>query len=208
LHNEFVHFAERRSRSEYVARRFAKYLRESVLDVGCFEAPLRDILRDVDYTGVDMTGNPDIQLHLERCESLPFESDSFHCVICLEVLEHLDNLHAMFDEIIRVARTHVILSLPNCWRGARRPVERGKGSFGHYGLPVQAPADRHKWFINYVQARDFFTGQAEEKGLTITELFTTEKRRPLAKILLRHLLFRGDRYRNRYVETVWCVYSK
>ncbi len=208
MHTEYIHFPERVDRSRFVARRFAPYFGESLLDVGCYEAPLRELLPQVRYTGVDFVGNPDIELNLETCARLPFDDRTFSCVICIEVLEHLNNLHAMSDELIRVSSRHVIVSLPNCWRDARRPIARGVGDFAHYGLPVDPPLDRHKWFINHTQVRDFFEGQAGKHGLKIVELFRTEQPKPAPARWLRKLIWPGDRYHNRFAQTTWVVYER
>ncbi|UCE83550.1 MAG: class I SAM-dependent methyltransferase [Deltaproteobacteria bacterium] len=208
LQIDYIHFPNRESRSRYVAKRFQRYFLDSLLDVGCFEAPLRTILEGIEYTGIDLAGKPDIQLDLENCTKLPFASDKFQCVICVDVLEHLDNLHAVFDEIVRVAAHYIIISLPNCWRDARRPIERGTGTFAHYGLPVDPPLDRHKWFFNYTQAKEFLERQAQRKCLEVVEMFATEKPKPWPARSFRKLLYHGDRYRNRYTQTVWVVYKK
>jgi len=205
---EYVTFPDRESRSRYVGSRFSKYLRGSVLDVGCFEAPLRGLLKEVEYVGVDVCGDPDVRVDLETSPPLPFESDRFDCVLCIDVLEHLDNLHAVFVDLIRMSKRHVIVSLPNCWCDARRPIARGKGSFGHYGLPFEKPVDRHKWFFSLTQARDFFTHMAGENGLSVVEMFSTEKSRNGFVTSMRKLVYPGERYRNRYTQTLWVVYLK
>ena len=208
LATEFATFRERRDRSAYVARRFADYLRDSVLDVGCYEAPLRALLGEDRYVGVDIAGSPDLVVNLDTPRALPFGDGAFPSVICIEVLEHLDNLHHVFDELVRVASRHVIVSLPNCWRDARRPIERGKGRFAHYGLPAARPADRHKWFFGYTEGRDFLVAAAERHALEIVELFGTEQRRSALTRAWRHLRYPGERYHNRYVQTVWAVMRK
>lgn len=207
-HTEYIAFPSRFDRSRYVGERFKAYLKESVLDVGCFEAPLRKFLTGVSYTGVDIAGNPDITLNLETCKLLPFDANSFNCVICIDVLEHLDNLHALFQELIRVTRQFLIVSLPNCWCDARLRLDRGRGSFSHYGLPLQRPEDRHKWFFSLTEARRFLEGKAEENELSIRELFATEKPRCAIVNFLRRLRYIGDRYHNRYTQTIWVVYEK
>ena len=208
MQTEYIQFPTRESRSHYVAKRFQKYVAGSVLDVGCFEAPLRDILQGVQYTGIDVAGRPDIKLNLEECTRLPFESGEFSCVICVDVLEHLDNLHLVFGELVRVSARHLIVSLPNCWRDARRPIERGKGKFRHYGLPVDPPTDRHKWFFSFTEAKEFLVEQAERNRLTVAEMFATEKPKAWLIRSFRRLLYPGDKYRNRYTQTVWAVFDK
>ncbi len=208
LATEFATFRERHERSEFIARRFAPYLKESVLDVGCYEAPLRAILKDVRYFGVDIVGKPDLTLDLEATERLPFKDEEYRTVICIEVLEHLDTLHRMFGELVRVSSRHVIASLPNCWRDARRPIERGKGHFAHYGLPAERPVDRHKWFFGYTEALDFMKASAAKHGLSIVELFGTEQHRGSLVRAWRRMRYPGTSYHNRYVQTVWAVLRK
>ncbi len=43
---------------------------------------------------------------------LPYEDDSFDLVVCSEVLEHLDRPEDAVREITRVARRHVLLTVP------------------------------------------------------------------------------------------------
>ncbi len=207
IETEYIYFPVRAARSEYVARRFKEYFDGELLDVGCFEAPLRKLLPDTKYTGVDVAGDPDIELNLERCERLPFDSASFNCVTCIDVLEHLNNLYLIFDELIRVSNRYIIISLPNCWRDARRPIGRGKGDFLHYGLPASPPVDRHKWFFNITQAKEFIEKHAVEKDLKIAELFVTEKPKNPVSRLARKVFYPGYKYMNRYAQTLWVVYE-
>lgn len=205
---EKVSVPTRAERSAFVAWRFAPWFGKSLLDVGCFEAPLRKLLPDVRYVGIDFCGDPDVVVDLEKIERLPFDDATFDCVIAIEVLEHLDALHRVFDEMLRVSRKHVIVSLPNCWRDARLRIERGHGSFAHYGLPVDRPDDRHKWFFNVGEARAFFEGQAERRGLQVKELFASHRSRGGVVDGLRRLRHPGERFLNRYAQTLWAVLAK
>lgn len=205
---ELATFAKRAERSEFVARRFASYLQESLLDVGCYDAPLRTLLTHLKYTGVDFAGSPDLIVDLDRDERLPFDDASFHCVCCIEVLEHLESLHRMVDELVRVSRRYVIVSLPNCWRDARRPIERGKGEFAHYGLPPERPNDRHRWFFSFSQGREFLRGVGVRHSLRMVELFGTEQHRHPAIRWARRIRYPRDAYMNRYAQTVWAVLEK
>jgi SAM-dependent methyltransferase len=208
LPSVYVSFPSRESRSRFVCLRFAKYLNELVLDIGCFEAPLRALLRSATYMGVDIAGNPDITLDLERIERLPFDDGVFTCVLCIDVLEHLDNLHVIFDELVRVSKQYIIISLPNCWCDARQPIGRGTGHFGHYGLPLQKPPDRHKWFFSLSEARQFLDRKAGRLGLSFKEMFVTEKPRSSLVRLLRRIRYPGHRHHNRYSRTLWAVLEK
>jgi SAM-dependent methyltransferase len=208
MHVEYVAMARRDQRADFIARRFARYLKGKVLDVGCDKARLKQLVSGIDYLGVDVSGTPDLKVNLEK-ERLPFEDDSFDCVVCSDVLEHLDNLHATFAELARVARGHIILSLPNNWANARKPIQRGHGSFSHYGLPPDPPVDRHKWFFSLSDARKFLEVQAVRCGLSLTEMFAVEKPRLSAVRWLRRIGHPAQMaYLNRYSHSLWAVCSK
>lgn len=206
---EYISFKEREERSKYIAYRFRSILRGKILDVGCDKAFLKNLLHGIDYTGIDIVGNPDIQINLEEINIFPFADNYFDCVICSDVLEHLDNLHHVFGELIRVAKKYIIISLPNNWANARRPISRGKGSIAHYGLPIDPPQDRHKWFFSMLDAINFIKGQEQKYPISIIDLYVTEKPRPLIVRLFRKLLYPTQRnYLNRYAHTLWVVLKK
>jgi len=202
-------FKTREARTTYLAEHYRPYLKGRILDVGCDQAVLKELIQDIDYFGIDVGGTPDLILDLETIQRLPFADDHFHCVVCSDVLEHLDNLHAMFVELVRVARSHLIISMPNCWNAARRPLSRGRGHFLHYGLPVQRPGDRHKWFFSTSEAEAFLRSQAQHIGLDIVDLHTTEKPRSSLIRNLRRLRYPNQaRYLNRYAHTLWALLQK
>jgi hypothetical protein len=62
-----------------------------------------------------VNGAADVVTDLER-GTLPFDDRSFETVVAADVLEHVDSMHAFFDELCRVADRHVIVSLPNPYR--------------------------------------------------------------------------------------------
>lgn len=206
---EYVTFSERSERSKYIATRFKDYLLGKVLDVGCDKAVLKGLIKDIEYIGVDIGGTPDIQINLDKVDRLPFEDGYFNTTVCSDVLEHLDNLHLIFGEIVRVSNRYVIISLPNNWANARKPIGRGTGSFSHYGLPPSRPVDRHKWFFGLSEAINFMKEQEKQYPLNIRELIVNEKPRPVATRIARRLRYPDqERYLNRYSHTVWAVYEK
>lgn len=213
---EYVWFPERKDRSEYVARRFAPILKGRILDVGCDRAYLKQLLapqatasQPLDYLGIDIGGTPDIAINLEQIDRLPFENGSFDAIVCTDVLEHLDNFHHVFGELLRVTRGAAVISLPNCWSAARQPIARGRGSFKHYGLPLDRPLDRHKWFFSLTEAMDFFEGHRRRGLFGKLSLHATEKPRPAALRALRRIRYPDElHYLNRYAHTLWAVLEK
>ena len=96
---------------------------ESVLDAGCGEGELlrRGVLTGVPTVSLDRSRQAlaEIRTHAQGCQPvcgsvlrLPFARASFDAVVCLEVLEHLADPAAAVEELLRVSRRAVVLSVP------------------------------------------------------------------------------------------------
>jgi hypothetical protein len=206
---DYVHFPSRADRVRFLATTFAPVIAGKVLDVGCDRRTLKQLRPDLDYLGIDLNGDPDVRIDLEAADRLPFEDRAFDAVLCSDVLEHLDSLHRTFAELVRVSRRYILISLPNCWTAARRPVGRGKGKIGHYGLPPTRPADRHKWFFGLSEARDFAVAVARQHQLRIAEVRVSEKPRPAVLRFVRRLWQPSrERYLNLYAHTLWVLFER
>lgn len=204
---EFIKFNTRQDRPRYFSERFSKAMEGKLLDVGCDEAVLREFVGADRYTGIDISDAADIRQNLMENGRLPFKDGEWDVVTCTDVLEHLENLHEIFGELVRVANRHLIISLPNNWNSGRQQMRRGYGSIAHYGLPLDKPVDRHRWYFSLLEAREFLEGQAQRYNLEIEELVVLEKPRPgITRGLrrLRHPNF--DRYLNLYAHTIVAVY--
>ena len=64
---------------------------------------MRRMLNGVRHCGIDIVGAPDVRFDLDSGLPLPVGDRSYRCVMCIEVLEHLDHLHAMFGELVAQA---------------------------------------------------------------------------------------------------------
>lgn len=204
----YVEFKERTERPRFLAQRFPVLLAGSLLDVGCDRAVLRSLARGP-YVGIDFSPEADLRQDLMKEPRLPFPEGHFDAVVCSDVLEHLENLHAIFDELVRVTRGHLLVTLPNNWNSARLRLARGRGAIAHYGLPLEPPPDRHRWFFGFSEAEEFFRGQARRTGLELVELCAFEKPRPLlVRLARRALAGDAERYRNKYTHTLACLYRR
>lgn len=210
--------SERSEKALYVWQTFEALLRgRSILDVGADECHLRDHLdADASYWGIGLGGTPDQVIDLER-EPIPFGDRSFDCVLCLDVLEHLSNPHAVFDEVCRVARSHVVVSLPDPWTDAYRALRRGPYRDGlaikYYGLPAEAPGDRHKWFFSAREAAAFVEGRAARNEMAVIEQRSASHRphalRNPVRALAEWVLFRnGVGLHEVYAGTQWFVLER
>lgn len=201
-------FVNREGRSRFVSTHFASIWQGKVLDVGCFRRELGVVLPPVcPYVGIDLMGKPDLVVNLDR-GAIPFADASFEVVVCVDVLEHLEQIHKVFDELLRVSRHRVLLTLPNCWHGNWRWLFAGRtlGSGKYYGLPTQPPPDRHRWFFNTFEAVEFLRGRAALAGAQIDYLDYSLSGSRTRRWLMRCLL--GRNYWAWAPATVWVVLSK
>lgn len=204
---DYISFNGRDGRARYVTSVYRRHITGRVLDVGCDTRRIKALVPDVDYTGIDFGGEPDIQINLEQIERLPFDDQQFDCVICTDVLEHLNNLHRVFGELVRVTRGRLIISLPNCWNSLRVPLFRGYGVPRYYGLPAKAPEDRHKWFFNATDVQQFMLEQEKCFPVKVREIRCNVKR-SVTRRLRRMTSFSRTRYLNRYAHSVWTVLER
>jgi len=166
-------YNDRKSKSMYVWQKYKEILTDGVLDVGADEMHLREHLPEgSEYVGVGLGDGPSINLNLET-EPLPFEDNSFNCGLCLDVLEHVENAPAVFDELCRVSSRYVIVALPNGWASLYNVLRFGSYSpesmLKFHGMPAEAPEDRHKWFFNITEAREFVDARADENQMSILQ---------------------------------------
>jgi len=96
---------------------------EALLDVGCGEGFVLAALGEhaqgahaVDLSEAAVAAcqqaNPHVNAQVASALDLPFDDDAFDVVICLEVLEHLEDPAAAVRELSRVSRGHLVLSVP------------------------------------------------------------------------------------------------
>jgi|GEM_PF-253424 len=167
-------YTDRDSKARAIAARFAPILSGSVLDVGCDQARLRQLVACPQrYTGVDMTpGAADVVLDLDSAGGLlPFDDGSFDAAVCTDVLEHLERCHTVIDELCRVSKRWALVSLPNPLRSLIDALlDRNYCDWKHYGLPSERPVDRHRWFFSAAGAERFVRDAATRNGFTIAEL--------------------------------------
>ncbi|HEY3920828.1 MAG TPA: class I SAM-dependent methyltransferase [Gaiellaceae bacterium] len=75
-----------------------------VLDVGCGVKPYRPYFAGAaEYVGVDVADNPHADLQ-GSAEALPVEDGSYDIVLCLQVLEHVEDPLQVVRELHRVTR--------------------------------------------------------------------------------------------------------
>ena len=206
-------YTDRASKARYIAAKYAPILRGSVLDVGCDEAPLRRLVGRPDaYVGVDMRADADHCINLDAAADggpiLPFASKSFDTVVCTDVLEHLERVHAVFDELCRVSNDRIIISLPNPLASLIEAIGGGSGGrVKYYGLPVDPPADRHRWFFGFEEAADFVRERGRRNGFAVEQL-DVERMGALERLVKDSPVGALVGTPNARFGTMWCVLRK
>ena len=164
---------------------------------------------------IDVTGDCDTTLNLDSVERLPFEDGAFDTCCAFEVLEHLERLHLICDEMYRVCRSTLLVSLPNSAveivticrnvRNYNDPLENGVYS-KFYGLPLRAPQDRHRWWLTFEDIVRYFVRFEQEKGCRVSFAI------PDDEFTLKRKLFRtlmGERlYLTLCCSSVWMKIQK
>jgi SAM-dependent methyltransferase len=76
-----------------------------LLDIGCGSRPYKNIFAPyvARSVGLNVTDGPDVDV-VGSAESVPFGDESFDCVLCTQVLEHVEHPAAVVSEAHRVLR--------------------------------------------------------------------------------------------------------
>src|SRR5687768_17215242 len=129
----------------------------SLLDFGSRDRRLARELPDWQYFSADRGGNHDYDLDLEQPIE-PIHDRAFDAVVALDVLEHVEHCHAAARELFRIARTDVVLALPNMASYQHRLsfALRGRLSTDKYDLRGAPTLDRHRWLTVTPHIVDFF----------------------------------------------------
>lgn len=109
-----------------LARIVTRLAPQTILDAGCGEGFVVDVfltaMPEVNITGFDVLEdsvrlaqqrNPRASFTVGDIYNIAQPDDSFDLVCCFEVLEHLHEPDRALIELARVARNHVVLSVPH-----------------------------------------------------------------------------------------------
>lgn len=164
-----------RSRAQFAFENFRGYFGATILDIGAGGSAnfFRKHFGKA-YTAVDVSesrNRPDHFVNFEK-DPLPFADGAFETVFCFDCLEHCENIHSLFDELVRVSKRNVIISLPNAWPGLLRSLFWGQNISHVSGLPAEnfSPGFRHKWNFNIKEAEEFAHRRSLKNGARVTAI--------------------------------------
>jgi SAM-dependent methyltransferase len=115
--NPFFFF---RLRLMQVMKKYANELSGKLLDFGCGSKPYKHLFKNVsEYIGIDVENeghlheNEEIDIYYDG-RYLPFEDETFDCILSNEVLEHVPQLNDSLAELYRVLKPggKILLTVP------------------------------------------------------------------------------------------------
>jgi len=217
FNNKFFtqNYTTRLERYEYFSRLISVNFTniKNILNVGGGgERHLSKYLKEKNIFEIDISGDNDLEINLDKVDRLPFCNNQFDTVVCLDVLEHLENFHKILNEITRVSSRYIFISLPNCSSLFlpillnKRRFKKKEGYFHkYYGLPIDYPHDRHRWFFTVQDIEYFFLDFAKKNNLIVNFLSHNRK-----KFFYRFLkFFFGERLiKELFLNSIWIILEK
>ncbi len=146
-------------RNQFVARKLGKLNNQIVLDIGCRDQIFKkSLLGEFKYLGIDY--NPKIKStkfinhNLEK--GLPKQLGKIDIINAMDVLEHVENIHNIFNECFKKSDQKVAIALPNMAYYKFRLTFLFSGEIsGKYYFHSKKVLDRHRWFTTHYNNINF-----------------------------------------------------
>jgi hypothetical protein len=177
-----------RSKYEEVVYQLAPNTR-TLLDVGCRDAVLKKYLpKNIKYLGIDLFLGSNVSAVCNAERGLPFPDNSFDVVVALDVLEHTESIWIVFEELVRLALSQIIIVLPNSyhWKARLRFLLGKEGD--KYRLPPAPVKDRHRWLTSYFTSVNFANNMADKFEFNIKKsIMVDEGKNIIREVVARFL---------------------
>jgi hypothetical protein len=171
------------NRNEFVAKKLGNLNDQKVLDIGCRDEIFKKYLKGkFVYFGIDY--DPDHNSHRENYlnynleKGLPDLDDKFNIINALDVLEHLENIHEIFNQLFKKSTNIISVALPNMgyYKFRLNFLFRGTIS-GKYTFHNKKVYDRHRWVPNYASIIDFVNTNVDKNWNFKKYEFIAERKR-------------------------------
>lgn len=163
-----------------------------ILDIGCAEGATIKYLHSLygkkfNYVGVDLSKErisvakskniPNAQFIVSNGEDIPLNDHDYNCVLCSQLLEHVEDENQLISEIHRLLKKSGIFQIDT--------VFKKKWAWYFYRAPIG-------WAIDPTHLREYtdidvVKNLIEKQGLTIKEAYTEKDSRNLKQIGLMDL---------------------
>jgi len=114
----------------------------------------------IEYVGVDLETRPHVSVRVDISE-IPFESESYDAIICIHVLEHVENDRKAIKELFRVLK-------PGGWSLISVPIDFSRQTYEDPS--IVAPEERKKHFGEEQHVRVYgfdFVDRLKEVGFIV-----------------------------------------
>lgn len=211
------YYIDREDRNRFAAEQLQRTQVKRILNLGGggarhLQASLSN--NEIEVYEIDIQGDCDLKVNLDMLPDLPFQDSSFDVACAFDVLEHLEHFHLLNEEMFRVAKDYVLISLPNSAAEVfydflrNRPQKHpdlDRGTFSQfYGLPLRPPTDRHRWWIYFHDIIRFYFYFSQEHDASL-EFWTP--RLDIKKSLFKSI-FGSHIYHSFFCPFVWVKISK
>lgn len=172
------------NRNQYVANKLGILNGTTILDIGCRDMVLKTYLKgNFNYKGLDfqitekLTENKDLINH--NLESrLPKDLGKYDIINALDVLEHLENIHDVFQDLFNHSNNQIIIALPNIGYYRFRLSFLFNGILSKkYTFNKNKTDDRHRWIPNYYTIQEFVNHNINKKWIVKKKNFIFERKR-------------------------------
>ena len=146
-------------RNQFVARKLGKLNNQIILDIGCRDQVFKkSLLGNFEYIGVDYDKENEntefINHNLEQ--GLPKQIGKIDIINAMDVLEHVENIHDIFNECFKKSEQKIAIALPNMAYYKFRLTFLFSGEIsGKYIFHSKKIIDRHRWFTTYYNNINF-----------------------------------------------------
>jgi hypothetical protein len=195
-------YVGREARNRFAAERIVELGLKNILNIGGGGKRHLGQKLDKSFTvfEIDIVGDCDLKINLDQIDRLPFDDNSFDLCCAFDVLEHIEQFHLVNQELYRISRSSVLISLPNCaaeipfsvlLNRPQKIPDLNRGTFSHFaGLPLTVPNDRHRWWLYFQDIVRFYYFFARQQNCKL-EFWTVKdgvKRKIVGGLFGRHLV--------------------
>ncbi len=171
-------------RNQYVAKKLGILNGDTILDIGCRDMVLKRYLKgNFKYKGLDfqvtkqLEENNDLINHnLEN--GLPKDLGKYDIINALDVLEHLESIHDIFQGLFAHSNNQIIIALPNIGYYRFRLSFLFNGILSKkYTFNKNKTDDRHRWIPNYHSIKEFVNENLDKNWTYKKDNFIFERKR-------------------------------